>query len=218
MNELVPKKKRVFGLPQKREEAVTLLNHCYAKNLLELDEFENRLELVEKAKTLDELDDILSDIPDELKKIAANRETPVSDMREHEDFRCTFSYKTVSFPKLCAKKLDIKARFGSVVMDYHRQQLPAGVLDVRLDAKLTNFYITLPPDARIETDVDERFSNIYEGRSLAKAINPPRTIIRLKGKIGFSSIYIEMKTPGSFADKVGKFVAGLADKFKNAKK
>ncbi len=53
------------GLPLQRERAVVMLSESFAKNYLELEEFERRIDLAQKARSLKELAGLISDLPAE---------------------------------------------------------------------------------------------------------------------------------------------------------
>ena len=54
---------RVFGVPRKRQEIIELLTEAYARDYVEQDEFERRLERAERARTIEELEKIIADFP-----------------------------------------------------------------------------------------------------------------------------------------------------------
>lgn len=54
---------RVFGVPKRRQEIIGLLTEAYARDYLEQDEFERRLERVERARTIEELEAVIADFP-----------------------------------------------------------------------------------------------------------------------------------------------------------
>ena len=67
----IPAIRRVAGLPRKREETVEILSECYARDLIELDEYERRIDLIHDAATLDDLEALLSDVPADVSPVTA---------------------------------------------------------------------------------------------------------------------------------------------------
>ena len=54
---------RTYGVPRRRQEIIEMLGEAYARNDLEQDEFERRLELAEQAQTIEELEAVVADFP-----------------------------------------------------------------------------------------------------------------------------------------------------------
>jgi len=63
MTDLPASRPRVVGLPRLREQALQRLNDAYVANLIELDEMESRVAAVQHARTLDEVELQLADLP-----------------------------------------------------------------------------------------------------------------------------------------------------------
>lgn len=54
---------RVYGLPKKREQVIAMLSEAYARDDLDQAEFERRLELAERAGTIEDLEALTADFP-----------------------------------------------------------------------------------------------------------------------------------------------------------
>jgi hypothetical protein len=63
MDELVDKNS-TFGVPRRREEVIEILNACYSSDLLELAEFERRVERANAALTIGDLESVVADVPE----------------------------------------------------------------------------------------------------------------------------------------------------------
>lgn len=57
---------KAYGVPAKRARIIELLSDAYARDDLEQAEFERRLEAAERAATIEELDELVSDFPAEI--------------------------------------------------------------------------------------------------------------------------------------------------------
>ena len=57
---------RAYGVPAKRSRIVELLTEAYARDDLDESEFERRVELAERARTIEELDALVADFPPNL--------------------------------------------------------------------------------------------------------------------------------------------------------
>jgi hypothetical protein len=178
--------KRVFGLPQQRQKAVEILNHCYSNDLLDLLEFESRLALAEKAVTLDDLERVLADIPEEHR----NPGVSAVGVTEAETVIGTMSTKRVSDGVLLTKVLEAQVTMGTLVLDYRHLALPEGVLEVRLKASMSNCRIHLPEGVGVELRLQETMSKVKEQHDYAFGSRKPRTILRLTGEAHMPTVKI----------------------------
>jgi len=63
---MVPEKRK-YGVPERRDKIITCLENAYAENNLELDEYERRLDLANKAESIEDLEALVFDFPDHQK-------------------------------------------------------------------------------------------------------------------------------------------------------
>lgn len=186
MDNLPAESKRVFGLPQQRQKAVEILNHCYSSDLLDLIEFETRLAAVEKAVTLDDIDRVLADIPEEHRNPGFS---PVG-VTESETIHGTMNTKVVSDGVLLTKVLEAKVSMGTLVLDYRRIALPQGVLEVHLKASMASCRIHLPEGVQVEIRLQETMTTVKEQPDYAFGSRKPLTILRLTGEAHMSTVTI----------------------------
>ncbi|MBN1649287.1 MAG: DUF1707 domain-containing protein [Spirochaetales bacterium] len=67
-----------IGLPQRREETSRILSECFTRDLLDMDEYEKRIELVHSATTLAEFEQLIADVPENIIKQMNNEVAPDS--------------------------------------------------------------------------------------------------------------------------------------------
>jgi hypothetical protein len=182
--------KRVFGLPQQRQKAAEVLNHCYSNDLLDLNEFEARMGLVENALTLDDIDRVLADIPDEHRQQGAS----AAVASDREVVVCKMSTKKVSDGVLLTKVLDAQVTMGTLVLDYRHLALPAGVLEVHLKAEMGNCHLYLPDGVQVEIRLDETMSRVHEQQDHGFGSRKPVTTLRLTGTSHMSTVRIRRRS------------------------
>ena len=182
----LPGPRRVFGLPQERQKAVDILNHCYTADLIDLTEFESRLGAVERAGTLDDLERVLADIPEIHRQFGV---APVG-VSEAETVVAKMSNKRVSDGVLLTKVLAAEITMGNLVLDYRNLALPDGVLEVRLAMKMSNCRIHLPPGVQVEIRLKETMSTVREQQDYEFGSRKPVTILKLTGEVSMSTVKI----------------------------
>lgn len=176
---------RVFGLPQERERAVAVLNDCYGKNLLDLAELERRLDLVERATTLDALEAVLADVPQEHRT-----GTTTGSLSDHETVVCRMTSQRLSGRRLLTKTLEAQVSMGTLVLDYRDVALPPGVMEVRLDLDMSSCRIRLPEGVEIENRLELHMSNVRETPARGEKST---TVLRLVGSLRMSNLKVSRK-------------------------
>lgn len=188
MGDLPAEPRRVFGLSQQRQKAVEILNHCYTADLLDLAELENRLALVERAATLDDLDRVLADVPEEYRRSGV-ASVGLSDA---ESVVCKMSNKTVADGLLLTKVFRAEVSMGKLVLDYRNLPLPEGNLEVQLQVSMGNCLIRLPDGVLVENRLKETMSTVRE-RPDVGARARPMTVLRLTGEVNMSSVKVHRR-------------------------
>lgn len=175
---MVPDKPRVVGLPGAREVALKRLNEAYVANLIELNEFESRIAAVEHARSLDEVEAELSDLPS------------VATPTETESLECQLGKKTITGGQLRARRIDAKVSMGTLKLDYRHTALPEGVIELDLDAHLGTCKTWLPEDCDVENRIAEQLSTVKVHSRVSDPGRPARTTLRLSGKVNLSTVKV----------------------------
>lgn len=175
---MVPDKPRVVGLPGAREAALKRLNEAYVANLLELPEFETRVAAVEAARSLDEVEGQVSDLPSG------------AVVTEIETLDCQMGTKHVSGGQLKARRVEARVSMGTLKLDYRQAALPEGVLELDLDVHLGECKIWLPDGCDVENRIAEQLSTVKVHSQASDPGRPARTTLRLSGKANLSTVKV----------------------------
>lgn len=88
--------------PSEKEKTIGFLTNAFSTDIINLDEFERRVEAVHASKTHEELHQLIADLPsediDDRQKIT-----------EHENIACNMDTRTITGSMLFTKKLKIEA-------------------------------------------------------------------------------------------------------------
>jgi len=63
-------RRNTFGVPKLREKVLDALSKAYVNSLLDTEEYENRVELAHKSRTVEELTELVHDFPDKHEIVA----------------------------------------------------------------------------------------------------------------------------------------------------
>jgi Domain of unknown function (DUF1707)/Cell wall-active antibiotics response 4TMS YvqF len=175
-----------------RERAVARLSEAYASDMLPMHEFERRVEAAYRAETESDLAMLLRDLP---QRETARAITTVPDAARRV-ITATFSSVAQNRFEIVPPLLEIRARFGNVVLDFTRTAFLPGVTEIRILAQFGNVEIALPDGVRIENEgsaflgtfeyTDERPPGaLPEHRSAQN-----RAVVRITGRALFGNIEI----------------------------
>jgi Domain of unknown function (DUF1707) len=166
-----------------KDKAISFLTNAFSNEIINIDEFESRVESVHVSKTHAELQQIIDDLPikdtDDRNKIA-----------ENENITCDLENRTIAGSMLFAKKLNISATSSVLNLDYRSIDLPDGVYEIYINAVASNLKIELPA----QYDLENRIMN-----SLASVVKEPKievdnyrrsVIIKLMGNVEKSKITV----------------------------
>jgi Domain of unknown function (DUF1707) len=168
--------------PSEREKTIGFLTNAFSTDIINLDEFERRVESVHTAKTHEELYQIVADLPnediDDRKKIA-----------EHENIVCNMGTRTIAGSILFAKKLNIEARSSRINLDYRSVDLPDGVYEIYINAVASSFTIKLPAQYSVENRISSQLASVKEPK-IEIGSQKISVAIELVGNIESSSIKV----------------------------
>lgn len=103
-----------YGVPARRKEISTRLGEAYSRDMLDQREFERRLERVEAASTLEELDALVADFPSEATAPATTSQRAFSVLSNQTHILTPGEQEGLkSFSLLGDVKVDLRAFRGS---------------------------------------------------------------------------------------------------------
>jgi Domain of unknown function (DUF1707) len=172
-----------------KERAIGFLTNAFSNDIINIDEFESRVESVHISKTHVELQQIFDDLPtedtDDRNKIA-----------EHENITCDLDNRTIVGSMLFAKKLNIAATSSKLTLDYQSVDLPDGVYEVCINAVASNLTIELPRHYDLENRITNSLASVVKEPKIEIDNHRRSVIIKLIGNIEKSKItVVKVKKP-----------------------
>ena len=156
-----------------RDRAIALLQDHYAKNRLEIEEFERRCEVAERATNPRELDRALDGLP-----VIAELVVPVSRAQQ---ITATFGSVVRRGRFALPYRLDVNATFGNVELDLSEAELGRGESVIGITARFGSVTITVPDDLDVETSGSARFGSFEHMGQRARSKKDPRRL-RIEGR------------------------------------
>lgn len=182
---------QLIGVPLKREEVSKILSECFSRDLIDLDEYEKRIEQVHLCRTIDELDSLVSDVPDNvLEKI--NRETALA-MPGNNRITVKSGIERIKGTRLCAKEQEVTVRGSVVRLDFRNLENLPPVVNMSLHSEGSQVRIIVPPNVLAE-DTFENSASIIKNRRPRKYNSwPVSTKLIINGSAKGSVIRIKTR-------------------------
>jgi hypothetical protein len=201
--EQFPQRRSVVGLPAKRERTIRILSECFARNLLEMEEFERRVSLAHQAHSVQDLARLIDDIPAELAEEpeqapSVQTPRPVSGgpvaLREQEQpvYGIMMS-RRLRGRWLKSRTVASKTLMSSVEFDFRDLELPREIVEINVLALMSSVVVTVPPELPVQTEVVPVLGEVKESRRLKTSLPKNGPGIRLTGLAVMSEVKVRTR-------------------------
>jgi hypothetical protein len=190
-----PSRGGVVELPARRERTVAILTECFARNVLELEEFERRVALAHGAATVRELARLLEDIPVEVLAQMEEPKTRGLVLREEPQslygVLSTHRYRGPGWLK--SRTVSAYPVLSTLALDFRELALPPGPVEINLQAVLSSVLITVPEELPVEVEVVPILAEVKTGRQV-RSSNPGRgPSVRVTGVLVLSNVKVRVR-------------------------
>lgn len=145
-----------------REGAIARLSTAFAHDVLSLEEFERRTTAAYRARTANELESLLADLP----ATGASGGNPMVAFQPIASrIAAAFSNVERGGVVVVPARLDIRALFGNVELDLSEARFGPGVTEISIRALFGNVEIRLPPAAHVENHGSATLGSFTSQRS-----------------------------------------------------
>jgi len=187
----------------RRERAVAILSEGFARNLLQIEEFERRVSEAHAARTLAELDRLIDDIPEELHLISSPartgspREAPPRARElasEEQGVQGVMMSRALRGDWLRSRVVAVRTLMSSTELDFRGVEMPPGEVEIRVACLMSTVLITVPEELPVQADVTPVLGEIKEGRRV-RATSPRHSgpCLRITGVAVMSEIKIRAR-------------------------
>jgi len=178
-------------LKREREETRALLADGYAQDHIDQDELERRLDLAETAATVEELRVLTSELrPMETALVPVRASTP-------EYIPVTLGALERAGAWQVSPRTKLRVLFGSAEIDLREAVLPDGDIEIEVKLVFANLELIVPPGWQIDNRCGAVLGSIEQDPS--SPVRGPRRVLRLTGRVVFSSLSVYERKPGEGA-------------------
>lgn len=181
-------------LLREKERARGVLADGYARDLIDQDALEDRLEAVERARTVAELRALTAELVGEADGATTAALVPVSTARP-EKLGVLFGSVERHGGWSVPSRMRVRALFGSVVLDLRTATLPDGPVELEVSVTFGSLDVIVPPGWQIDNRCGAILASVEQDDSHGAPGRAPR-VLRLSGRAVFGSVSVRERLPG----------------------
>ncbi len=181
-----------------REETITVLSECFARDILTVEDFERRAELVHGARTMADLGTAIEGVRSgDLPARAGAAAGAAAQVRPRDHSVAVFAETKREGQWIPARRNTAVAVMGSAVIDLREALLGPEQTVVSAIAFMGGVEVIVPPGVRVECSGSAVFGAFEQRREFtpfAGGLDAP--LVRVEGFAMFGSVEIEHRRPG----------------------
>lgn len=205
-----PAKPALVALRQERDRTIEALTEAFSRDLLDVDEFERRVDLAHQASTLPALRDLTRDI-----EVHGGEGLPA--VRSEEEMQALVAARprrkhVVAIMGGAERKgqwrvpetLRVIAIMGGIDLDFREAILPPGVTHVHVVALMGGVEIIVPPNLHVECNgagIMGGFATVERAPAIP---DPDEPLLRITGVAMMGGFDISTRLPGESARQASK--------------
>ena len=188
----------LIALRDRREEVIAALTEHFSKDVLDLDEFDHRIDLAHRAVTVAELDALVTDLaPVPTTAIVPKAPALALDrFPEQKRYLCIMGGVDKKGRWTVPRKLRVVAFWGGAQLDFREADFAPGVTELRVTCVMGGCHIIVPPWLAVEIDGIAIMGGFDEMERGHGAPDPDRALLRVRGLCVMGGFSCETRLPG----------------------
>lgn len=197
-------------LEQARERAVQLLSHHYAYDRLTLEQVEDRLDRAYRARSIGELDGLLTDLPAipqdalttgerQLYQLAPEHGAGVAGPAGEQRLSSIFAEVKRRGSWAPPRRLNSLIVFGSMLLDLREAWLNPEVTEVAARVVFGELTVIVPPGVRVVSEGSAIMGSFDHNAPNWDSLPPDAPTVRITGSATFGSVTVKVRLPGESA-------------------
>lgn len=191
----------IVAVRDARERAIATLSDAFARDDLDMEEFERRLGIAHRTDSLVELERLTTDLapvapPVTTTALAPRPTTAPARNRDHQRLVAILGGVDRRGHWSPAKIVRVVALMGGAQLDFREAALPPGVTEVQITAFMGGVNIVVPPQLAVEMEGTAIMGGFAHEERAAANPDLERPILRVTGVAVFGGVNIETRLPG----------------------
>jgi len=194
-------------LRDSRERAIARLSELFARDELELEEFERKLSSVHRAATESELQQLLSGLPAPREATALESPTSTAIVPARQSAALALVEETQTLVALMGgivrhgswvppRHLRIVAIMGGGELDFREAHMPPGITDVSIFALMGGVHIVVPPTLSVAVHGTGIMGGFEHVARLPPDADAERPVLRVHGVAFMGGVSVETRLVG----------------------
>lgn len=198
---------------QTRQVAIDALMEHFANDVMDIDEFERRVDMAHKATTSDELKELLRDMPGSGDLPAVRDDSSSGDLTTPREFSITSSDQIEATQYVVAalggtsrrgrwtpaRKNYAVAVMGGAELDFREAVFGHGVTEVQVWALWGGVDIIVPPGINVESRGIALLGGFDHASDTASFDDPSQPTLRITGVAVMAGVDVSVRYPGETA-------------------
>ena len=193
-------KPALLAVRDERERVIARLSDAFARDLLALEDFEERLALAHRATTPAELLPLTADLGDATTALATTAQpaalVPASEVRDHRTLVAIMGGVNRAGGWVPARHTKIYTCMGGVELDFRDAIMPPGVTEVTIYAMWGGVSIIVPPQLAVEVEGIAIMGGFDHALRAPLQPDPDRPKLRVGGVVVMGGVHVETRLPG----------------------
>ncbi len=190
-----------------RQEAIDALCEHFANDVLSVEEFERRVDKAHKAESLDEIKQLLADLPsgdlpvrqEDVGRTAVQRpqpSVPASRVKERGFMLAVLGGTVRKGRWIPARQNYAFSVMGGMTLDFREALLPPGVTEVWVFTAMGGADIIVPPGLPVECDGMAILGGFDHRDDAMVSADPNAPILRIHGLAVMGGVDVTVRYPG----------------------
>ena len=202
----------LIALRDRREKVIATLTDHFAADVLDVDEFDARVDAAHSATTIVALDKIVADLAPIETHAPATATTAIvvhdnPNRPETKGLTAIMGGFERQGPWIVPKKLRTRVFWGGGVLDFRDADFGPGVTEMHVFCMMGGLQIIVPPQLAVDVEVTSIMGGVDQ-RHAPSAPDPGRAILRISGTVVMGGLDIETRLPGESARQARKRAKG----------
>ncbi|MGQ0562250.1 MAG: DUF1707 SHOCT-like domain-containing protein [Gemmatimonadota bacterium] len=191
------------ALKAQRDRTITALCDHFAQDRLTIEEFEQRLDVANRALTVPELSALLADLPvqqtETVVTAPAPAPVPSAHIREHQVIAAVLGGAERRGHWLPAQRTLVVSAMGGAVLDFRDAQLPAGETELTVICIMGGAEIIVPPGLNVDSGGIAIMGGFAHANPLPATQTAGAPLLRINGFALMGGVDVYVRLPGESA-------------------
>jgi len=189
-------------LHDRREQTIDVLGHHFANDVLSMEEYERRVDVAQRAGTVEELDVLMADLrsPAEestaLAKPAAVKVLPAEKVPETRSVISVLGSATRKGEWTVPRELKVVSVLGETELDFREARLSEGITRINAVAVLGEVRILVPPGLRVDIEGSGILGEFEDGDGDTRGVSEDGPTLRVGGVAVLGEVKVTSRRAG----------------------